>query len=136
MAKDKGSWLVCLSRSFAANAFSHTCGSVKAVDDLSLEVPVGIVIGFLGPNGAGKTNTSHLLLALLESTQCPVCVLIAKPSIQAENIRSHSGAVLEFAGLYECGSAKVHLGFYRRIYQMPATRQQARIKELLTLGDL
>jgi ABC-type branched-subunit amino acid transport system ATPase component len=28
--------------------------SVTAVDDLSLEVPAGIVFGFLGPNGAGS----------------------------------------------------------------------------------
>src|SRR5205823_6540877 len=31
---------------------SRSFGTVKAVDDLSLEVPAGIVFGFLGPNGA------------------------------------------------------------------------------------
>src|SRR5258708_13098449 len=47
---------------------SRFFGTVKAVDDLSLEVPAGIVFGFLGPNGAGKTTTIHLLLGLLEPT--------------------------------------------------------------------
>ncbi len=47
---------------------SRSFGTVKAVDDLSLEVPAGIVFGFLGPNGAGKTTTIHLLLGLLEPT--------------------------------------------------------------------
>ena len=47
---------------------SRSFGAVKAVDDLSLEVPAGIVFGFLGPNGAGKTTTIHLLLGLLEPT--------------------------------------------------------------------
>lgn len=32
-------------------------GDIRAVDDLSLEVPKGIVFGFLGPNGSGKTTT-------------------------------------------------------------------------------
>lgn len=40
---------------------SRSFGPVIALDDLSLEVPVGIVFGFLGPNGAGKTTTIHLL---------------------------------------------------------------------------
>src|SRR5215472_9511477 len=41
-------------------------GSVRAVDDLGLEIPAGIVFGFLGPNGSGKTTTIRLLLGLLE----------------------------------------------------------------------
>src|SRR5712692_4835089 len=54
---------------------SRFFGTVKAVDDLSLEVPAGIVFGFLGPNGAGKTTTIHLLLGLLEPTQGQASVL-------------------------------------------------------------
>ena len=42
--------------------------TVRAVDDLSLEMPAGIIFGFLGPNGAGKTTTINLLLGLLEPT--------------------------------------------------------------------
>jgi ABC-2 type transport system ATP-binding protein len=37
-------------------------GRNRAVDELSLTVPVGSVYGFLGPNGAGKTTTIKTLL--------------------------------------------------------------------------
>ncbi len=37
-------------------------GRKRAVDGLSLTVPVGSVYGFLGPNGAGKTTTIKTLL--------------------------------------------------------------------------
>jgi energy-coupling factor transporter ATP-binding protein EcfA2 len=47
---------------------SRNFGMVQAVNDLSLEVPAGIVFGFLGQNGAGKTATIHLLLGLLVGT--------------------------------------------------------------------
>jgi len=115
---------------------SRFFGTVKAVDDLSLEVPAGIVFGFLGPNGAGKTTTIHLLLGLLEPTQGQASVLGFDTRTQADAIRAHSGALLEFSGLYERMSAQDNLDLYGRIYQMPAPARQARIKELLTHLEL
>ena len=47
-----------------------TCnfGDLRAVDDITLEIPAGSIFGFLGPNGAGKTTTIRLLLGLLKPT--------------------------------------------------------------------
>ncbi|HLJ33186.1 MAG TPA: ABC transporter ATP-binding protein [Ktedonobacteraceae bacterium] len=115
---------------------SRFFGTVKAVDDLSLEVPAGIVFGFLGPNGAGKTTTIHLLLGLLEPTKGQARVLGFDTRTQAEAIRARSGALLEFAGLYERMSAQDNLDLYGRIYRMPASARRARIKELLTHLEL
>ncbi len=38
----------------------------KVVDDLTLEVRSGEVVGLLGPNGAGKTTTFYMVLGLLK----------------------------------------------------------------------
>jgi len=115
---------------------SRYFGRVKAVDDLSLDVPAGIVFGFLGPNGAGKTTTIHLLLGLLEPTGGRAAVLGFDTRTQADQVRARSGALLEFAGLYERMTAEDNLDFYGRIYRMPAPDRRARIKELLTHLDL
>lgn len=115
---------------------SRSFGAVKALDDLSLEVPAGIVFGFLGPNGAGKTTTIHLLLGLLEPTEGQASVMGFDSRTQAGAIRARSGALLEFAGLYERMSAEDNLELYGRIYHMPAPARRARIKELLTHLDL
>jgi ABC-2 type transport system ATP-binding protein len=115
---------------------SRSFGAVKALDDLSLEVPAGIVFGFLGPNGAGKTTTIHLLLGLLEPSAGQASVLGFDSRNQAEAIRARCGALLEFAGLYERISAEDNLDLYGRIYRIPAPVRQARIKELLTHLDL
>ena len=101
-----------------------------------MDVPAGIVFGFLGPNGAGKTTTIHLLLGLLEPSQGQARVMGFDTRSQAAEIRSRSGALLEFSGLYERMSAEDNLDLYGRIYRMPAPERKARLKELLTHLDL
>lgn len=50
-------------------------GRFKAVDDLSMTVPQGQVLGFLGPNGAGKTTTMRMISGFLtpSSGKIDVC---------------------------------------------------------------
>ncbi len=115
---------------------SRSFGNVQAVNELSLEVPAGIVFAFLGPNGAGKTTTIQLLLGLLEPSRGRASVLGFDTRTQADKIRERTGTLLEFSGLYERMSAEENLDFYGRIYQMSASERRARIKELLTHLDL
>ncbi|MGH2486202.1 MAG: ATP-binding cassette domain-containing protein [Ktedonobacterales bacterium] len=105
--------------------------TVRAVDDLSLDIPTGTVFGFLGANGAGKTTTIHLLLGLLEPTQGQARVLGLDTRTQSQSIREQSGALLEQAGLYERLSAEENLRFYANVWRMSATERNERIKELL-----
>jgi ABC-2 type transport system ATP-binding protein len=44
---------------------SKRFGDTLAVDELSLRIEGGEVVGFLGPNGSGKTTTIRLLMGLL-----------------------------------------------------------------------
>lgn len=115
---------------------SRNFGSIRALDDLSIEVPTGSVFGFLGPNGAGKTTTIRLLLGLLEPTQGRAQVVGFDTVRQADEIRTRSGALLEHNGLYERLSAENNLEFYGRVWRIPASERQARIRELLTNLDL
>ena len=45
---------------------TKTFGEFVAVDDLSLEINQGEILGFLGPNGAGKTTTIRMICGLLQ----------------------------------------------------------------------
>ena len=40
-------------------------GGLKAVDDLSFQVPAGIIKGIIGPNGAGKTTLFNALAGII-----------------------------------------------------------------------
>ena len=48
---------------------------LRAVDDLSLEVPRGQVYGLLGPNGCGKSTTLKVVLGLVSATSGEVSLL-------------------------------------------------------------
>jgi len=115
-----------------AEHLSREFHGVRAVDDLSFEVPVGIVFGFLGPNGSGKTTTIRLLLGLLEPSVGEAAVLGHDVRREAEAIRLRAGALLEYPGLYDRLTAEANLDFYGRIWHMPANDRRTRIRALLT----
>jgi ABC-2 type transport system ATP-binding protein len=50
-------------------------GSVRALDDLSLDISQGSVLLLLGPNGAGKTTLMRVLMGLIAPTAGTACVL-------------------------------------------------------------
>ncbi len=49
-------------------------GSTCAVDDITLSIGEGEIVGFLGPNGAGKSTTMNILTGYLSSTSGRVSV--------------------------------------------------------------
>jgi len=51
-----------------ARGLSKRYGTTVAVDDLSLVVGKGQILGFIGPNGAGKTTTISVLVGLSRPT--------------------------------------------------------------------
>ncbi len=106
--------------------------SIRALNSLSLEIPAGCIFGFLGPNGAGKTTTIRLLLGLLEPTSGNAQVFGFDSQTQADQIRAHTGALLEFTGIYEQLSAEDNLAFYARAFCMCEAERKTRIQELLT----
>ncbi|HPP02576.1 MAG: ABC transporter ATP-binding protein [Candidatus Omnitrophica bacterium] len=105
---------------------------VRALDQLSLEIPPGIVFGYLGPNGAGKTTTIRLLLGLLEPSLGEAEVLGFNTRTHAHEIRRRTGALLEHPGLYERLTAEENLDLVGRIWHMPYSKRKARQQELLT----
>lgn len=117
---------------FRTDHLSRSFGAVRALDDVSLEVPTGAVFGLLGPNGAGKTTTIRLLLGLIEPTSGRADVLGYDTATQGQAIRDRVGALLEHTGLYERLSAEDNLDYFASIWGMTGAAKRDRIRELLT----
>ena len=72
-------------------------GDRDVVQDVSLMVSAGEVLGMVGPNGAGKTTTIRMLLDILKPDQGTVTIL-GRPLIQDSQERI--GYLPEERGLY------------------------------------
>lgn len=73
-------------------------GTHVAVDNLSLEVPQGVIYGFLGPNGAGKTTTLRMLTGILDPSAGSLRVL---EGLKPSQVRDRIGYLPEEKGLYK-----------------------------------
>ena len=49
--------------------FSRDYRTVTAVDDISVKIPKGQIVGYLGPNGVGKSTTIKMMTGVLEPTR-------------------------------------------------------------------
>ena len=54
--------------------FSRDYNIVKAVNDISIEIPKGQIVGYLGPNGAGKSTTIKMMTGVLEPSAGEIVV--------------------------------------------------------------
>ncbi len=110
---------------------------VRAVDDLSLSVPVGQVIGLLGPNGAGKTTTIKMMCGLVTPTSGRVQLHGYDVAKERPMAVRQVGAVLEGArNVYWSLSAWQNLLYFGRLKGLPRGLIAPRAESLLHSLDL
>ncbi|MDO8672501.1 MAG: ABC transporter ATP-binding protein, partial [Dehalococcoidia bacterium] len=91
-------------------------GGLKAVNELSLQVPQGSIFGFLGPNGAGKTTTIKVLLGLLKPTGGGARVCGFDVVTQGLKVRQSVGYVSETDTMYGWMTAHQLASFCKSLY--------------------
>lgn len=92
-------------------------GSFTAVDDVSLTVEPGEVVGLLGANGAGKTTLIRMLLGLLPPSAGTLHLFGAPPS---RATRRRLGYVPQGLGLYDDLTVRENLAFVADAFGAPA----------------
>jgi ABC-2 type transport system ATP-binding protein len=113
-----------------------TYGSKIALDDFSLAVPRGTVLGLLGPNGAGKTTLVRILSTLtrLESGSARVGGFdVARERWQ---VRTQIGLTGQTTALDEILTARQNLVMFGRLFHLTQQAATARADELLEQFDL
>jgi ABC-2 type transport system ATP-binding protein len=108
-------------------------GAVRAVQELTFDVPAGQVSGFLGPNGAGKTTTLRMALGLVRPT-AGEALIGGKRYGDLVRPRRVVGAQLEATSFHPGRRARDHLRILARTAGVPATRVDE-VLELVGLPD-
>jgi len=96
-------------------------GSTLAVDNLSFDVPPGVVTGFLGPNGAGKSTTMRVILGLDRPTS-GTALVHGRTYAHARSPMREVGALLDAKDVHGGRSARSHLLAMAQSNGIPASR--------------
>ena len=113
-----------------ANGIAKSYGNLLAVDDLTVSVEAGEIVGMLGPNGAGKTTAVRMLTTILAPSRGSFRVA-GIPHTRPEEIRRRIGVLPESAG-YPGGQTGVeYLTYHARLYGHPAASARAVARSLL-----
>ena len=106
-------------------------GEVKALDDLSLDVEEGTVLGVLGPNGAGKTTTVRILATLLKPDSGSATVAGIDVVKHPDKVRELIGLSGQYAAVDETLTGWDNLVMFGRLYHLGKTASIKRAEELL-----
>ena len=111
--------------------------AVPAVDDVSLDVAPGEIVGFLGPNGAGKTTTLKMLSGLLYPTDGDCLVLGYTPHRRESAFLRQITLVMGNRNqlLWDIPAAD-SFELNRAVYRIPTDEYRKTVGELTDLLDL
>ena len=121
-------------RVFELNGVSRSFGQVKAVENLTLSLGKGEVMGFLGTNGAGKTTTIKMLIGLIRPTSGTVRLFGGDPSDADRRVRI--GYMPEMAYYYPFLNVRELLSLYGGVCGMDKRIVKACTDELLEEVEL
>lgn len=103
----------------------------KAVDNLNLEVPQGVIFGYLGPNGAGKTTTIRLLLNLAKPTK-GYAIVLGEDITKSKKYLRKIGFLPDVPNFYNYFTPREYLEFFAELLNV----NKKRIDEVLEIVNL
>ena len=111
---------------------TKTYGRQKAVDDISLQVKTGEVLGFLGPNGAGKTTTMKAITSFLVPDRGNIHIGNISVTENPQEAKKHIGYLPENNPLYEDMPVIDYLQFCAAIEGVPKNAINDKVREVIT----
>ena len=106
-------------------------GKVRALDNLSLDVEEGTVLGVLGPNGAGKTTTVRILATLLRPDSGAATVAGIDVIKNPDKVREVIGLSGQYAAVDEILTGYDNLVMFGKLYHLGNKNAVLRANELL-----
>ena len=121
-------------------AVSHRYGKRTALDDLSLELPAGQLVGLIGPDGVGKSTLLGLVTGA-KALQNGEIEVLGGPIANGAHRRKVCPAIAFMPqglgrNLYAELSVRENLEFFSRLFGQDAAEREIRIAALLSATGL
>jgi ABC-2 type transport system ATP-binding protein len=107
---------------------------LRAVDNLSLEIPRGQVFGLLGPNGCGKSTTLKIVLGLVPATTGTINILGFPSATSAA--RQRTGFLPEAPYFHKFLTGRELVQYCARLSGVPADKVNEAVEASLELAAM
>lgn len=107
---------------------------LRAVDNLSLEIPRGQVFGLLGPNGCGKSTTLKIVLGLVPATTGTINILGFPSATSAA--RQRTGFLPEAPYFHKFLTGRELVQYCARLSGVPADKVNEAVESSLDLAAM
>lgn len=120
-----------LVKTFIRHEKKNRKSEIRAVDDISLTVEEGEIVGILGPNGAGKTTLLRMMSRLMKPNSGQVSIRIGDEEVTDEiETKRHIGYLSNNTKLYGRLSARELLQMLGTVYGIPEKTVEERIAKI------
>jgi len=113
---------------------SKDYGQLRALNNITLNVPEGTIYGLIGPNGAGKTTLIKALVGALKPTAGNVSVMGLDPLRDKWKLRRQIGYMPQSPALYDDLSAKRNILFFGSAKHIPDLEKKT--NDILVFAEL
>lgn len=111
-------------------------GELKALDDFSLDVFEGEILGLLGPNGSGKSTFINTILSLLKYDKGTINIFNQKMSPTAYVIKSQIGVVFQDVAVFDELSVFENIDYFCGLYIKDKKVRNEYVKDAIELVSL
>ena len=116
-------------------------GSFKAIDNLSLDIHRGEIVGFLGPNGAGKSTTMKVMANILRPTNGQVWIRVndhleKMTSLNKDYLLDHLGFLIENPYFYKNSTPRQILTYFAKLKGYPRNKIHDRVVKVIRMVDM
>jgi len=119
-----------------AKQLRKSFGQLVAVNEVSLALDAGKLVGLLGPNGAGKTTTVSMIAGLVTPDRGEVLVDGRRLTGDTDPGKRRIGLVPQDVALYEELTARENLRFFGALYNLSGAVLESATAAALALVGL
>lgn len=109
-------------------------GKVKGVENLSLKLEEGEVLGIIGPNGAGKSTTIRSIMNLINKTAGKVYFEGKEFNKDDIEIKEKIGYLPSEVHLYDDFTVKQMLDYHESFYKKDISAKRRELKFISVMG--